>query len=112
MKIAVPVVQGKLAMHFGHCEEFACFDVDDETGAVVAEETLPAPEHQPGLLPRWLAELGVDIVIAGGMGQRAQALFAAQNIRLAIGAPAGEPEALAMAYVNNTLETGPNICDH
>ena len=114
MRIAIPVVGGRLAMHFGHCEEFAILQVDTEKKAVSRKELIEAPEHQPGLLPRWLAERGVDIVIAGGMGRRAQAqaLFAAENIRLAVGAPAGEPEALALAYVNGTLETGSNVCDH
>ena len=112
MRIAIPVANGQLAMHFGHCEEFAILDVDTEKRAVARKELIEAPEHQPGLLPRWLAERGVDIVIAGGMGRRAQALFAAENIRLAVGAPAGEPEALALAYVNGTLETGSNVCDH
>jgi len=112
MLIAIPVADGKLAMHFGHCEEFAILDVDSEKKTVSRKELIKAPAHQPGLLPRWLAERGVDIVIAGGMGRRAQDLFAAQDIRLAMGAPAEEPETLALAYVNGTLQTGPNICDH
>ena len=112
MRIAIPVVDGKLSMHFGHCEEFVILDVDAEKKTVARKEITEAPDHQPGLLPGWLAERGVDIVIAGGMGRRAQALFADQDIRLAIGAPAEEPETLALAYVNGILETGPNICDH
>lgn len=112
MRIAIPVAAGKLAMHFGHCEEFAILDVDTEKKAVAGKELVKTPEHLPGLLPRWLAQRGVNAVIAGGMGSRAQALFAAQNIVLALGAPAQEPESLALAYVNGTLETGPNVCDH
>ena len=76
MRIAIPVVNGKTAMHFGHCEEFAILDVDTEKKAVAAQELIEAPEHQPGLLPRWLAEQGVDTVIAGGMGRRCIVTFA------------------------------------
>jgi len=112
MRIAIPVVDGKLSMHFGHCEEFVILDVDTEKKTVARKEIIEAPNHQPGLLPRWLAERGVDMVIAGGMGRRAQALFADQDIRLAIGVAAEGPETLAMAYVNGTLETGSNLCDH
>ena len=112
MRIAIPVANGQLSMHFGHCEQFALFDVDEQEKAITRKEIVQAPDHQPGLLPRWLAERGVDVVIAGGMGMRAQQIFASQNIRVAVGAPAGDPETLTLAYVNGTLDTGPNVCDH
>ncbi|MFH0965677.1 MAG: NifB/NifX family molybdenum-iron cluster-binding protein [Planctomycetota bacterium] len=99
-------------MHFGHCEEFVLFDVDEEKKAIVRKEILPAPDHQPGLLPRWLAERGADVIIAGGMGMRAQSLFAEQDIRVIVGAPAEEPEAVALSYLTGVLKTGANICDH
>ena len=112
MRIAIPIAQGKLAMHFGHCEQFALVDVDEEKKTVTRQEMVQAPEHEPGILPRWLAERGANVIIAGGMGMRAQQLFSAQGIEVAVGAPAGEPRALATAYVNGALQTGPNVCDH
>lgn len=112
MRIAIPVAAGQLSMHFGHCEEFAILDVDTERGTVLHQEMVGAPQHQPGLLPRWLAERDVNTIIAGGMGRRAQQLFAESNITVVVGAPCDTPEALALAYVNNALETGPNVCDH
>ncbi len=112
MRIAIPITGGKLSTHFGHCEEFALVDVDDAKNVIVKKQVVEAPQHEPGLLPRWLAEQGVSAVIASGMGMRAQGLFAAQNIRVAVGVPAEDPEALALAYVNGTLQDGPNICDH
>ena len=112
MRIAIPVANGKLAMHFGHCEEFSLIDVDAEAKKITGRETVPAPEHQPGLLPPWLAEQGADVIIAGGMGMRAQQLFAEQNIEVIVGAPAEDAEAIATAYLAGTLETGGNICDH
>jgi predicted Fe-Mo cluster-binding NifX family protein len=112
MRIAVPVANGQLAMHFGHCEEFAILDVDPESKAVVKKEMVKAPPHQPGLLPVWLGEKGVNVIIAGGMGMRAQTLFAERGISVAVGASGQSPEELALAYVNGTLATGPNICDH
>lgn len=112
MRIAIPVTNGRLSMHFGHCEEFAIMDVDTQSKAVVSTELVRAPEHQPGLFPRWLAGKRVNTVITGGMGGRAQSLFAAENIEVVVGAPAEEPEALALAYLNGTIETGSNVCDH
>ena len=112
MRIVIPVANGRLTMHFGHCEAFAVIDVDPQTKAILKQETLAAPEHQPGLLPRWLAERGAQVIIAGGMGQRAQVLFAESGIKVVVGAPAEAPEALVPAYLEGTLKTGDKACDH
>ena len=112
MRIAVPVTEGKLSQHFGHCEAFALYDVDAETRKVVARTTLPAPEHEPGLLPRWLAENGANTIVAGGMGGRAKDLFAQQGIEVVVGAPPEAPEEIVQRYLAGTLVTGDNECDH
>lgn len=112
MTIAIPLAGGRLAQHFGHCEAFALVDVDHQAGTVLGVETVAAPPHQPGLLPRWLAEQGAEIVIAGGMGVRAQELFLQQGIQVVVGAGADEPEAIARAYLAGALATGANLCDH
>ncbi len=112
MKIAVPVVQGKLCMHFGHCEAFALVDVDEAAQTVLGTTMVTPPPHAPGVLPPWLKEQGADMIIAGGMGQRAQQIFAANDVAVLLGAPSDTPEALALAYLEGRLETGANICDH
>lgn len=112
MKIAIPLAEGKLAMHFGHCASFALVDVDPQTKKIIKQEELAAPPHQPGLLPPWLADRGATMIIAGGMGQRAQQLFAQQGIRVVVGAPSETPEKLITDYFAGTLQTGENICDH
>jgi len=112
MKIAIPLAEGKLTMHFGHCASFALVDVDPQTKKIVRTEELAAPPHQPGLLPPWLAERGVTLIIAGGMGQRAQELFAQQGIEVIVGAPAESPEKLITDHFAGTLAVGVNVCDH
>ena len=112
MRYAVPVSDGQLAMHFGHCEQFALFDVDEERKVILAKETVLSPGHQPGLLPVWLAEEGVSVVLAGGMGMRAQELFRENRIQVIVGALAGDPEQIVLAYLGGALATGDNICDH
>lgn len=109
MKIAIPTAQGKLAMHFGHCETFTLITVENN---INSSEDLKAPPHEPGLLPRWLAEKNVDLIIAGGMGQRAQQLFAEQGIKVIVGAPSESSENLVKSYLENKLTTGTNLCDH
>jgi len=112
MRIAIPVAGDQLCMHFGHCEKFALVDVDPLAKKILALEHIPAPDHQPGLLPGWLAERGANLVIAGGMGARAQGLFAEKGIKVMVGAPAQAPEAVVSAYLDGTLQLGFNTCDH
>lgn len=112
MRIAVPVADGKLAMHFGHCEKFALIDADPASKQILKQELVDAPEHQPGLLPRWLGERGANVIIAGGMGSRAQLLFAEQQIQVLVGAPADTPENLVQAFLGGSLQSGENVCDH
>jgi predicted Fe-Mo cluster-binding NifX family protein len=112
MKIAIPLTNGRISAHFGHCEQFAIIDVDVDKKEVQNTELLTPPPHEPGLLPRWLSELSVELVIAGGMGQRAQMLFQENNIDLIVGVTDSTPQELAEKYLNNQLESGQNICDH
>jgi len=112
MRIAIPVTGGKLAMHFGHCEQFAIFVVDLTEGKILNQDLLAAPEHEPGLLPCWLGEKGVQRIICGGMGMRAQELFTQRKITVITGAGGDEPEAVAQAYLVGSLVTRENVCDH
>jgi predicted Fe-Mo cluster-binding NifX family protein len=112
MKIAVPVAGGVLCLHFGHCEQFMVVDVDDQSRAIRSSEALTPPAHEPGVLPRWLKEMGADVIIAGGMGGRAQGLFAQSGVRVVTGAPSATPEVVVQQYLDGSLVTGPNACDH
>ena len=112
MRIAIPLVQGQLSLHFGHCDEFALVDVNSDEQCVSGIQTLVAQSHAPGVLPQWLRQQDVNVVIAGGMGSRAQMLFTQNGIDVIIGATADGPEEIVTAYLNGSLQTGANICDH
>ncbi len=112
IRIAIPLAEGKLTTHFGHCASFALVDTQPETKSILKREDVDAPPHEPGLLPPWLAEKGVTTIIAGGMGQRALNLFAEHGIQVITGAPAKTPEQLVLDYLANTLQVGKNACDH
>ncbi|MDD2390241.1 MAG: NifB/NifX family molybdenum-iron cluster-binding protein [Desulfobacterales bacterium] len=112
MKIAIPMTQGVLCMHFGHCEDFVLLDVDAEKKEIISKSVVKPPAHEPGVLPRWLGELGANLIIAGGMGIRAQQLFNQNNISVIVGAAGETPENLALQYLNGTLVSGDNCCDH
>ena len=109
-RIAIPLENGILCSHFGHCHQFAIIDADIEK--ISAAQFITPPPHEPGLLPGWLAEKGVTDVIAGGMGQRAIGLFNSEKINVFVGAPVKSPEELANDLLNNRLESGANYCDH
>ncbi|MDO9585818.1 MAG: iron-sulfur cluster carrier protein MrpORP [Syntrophales bacterium] len=111
-KIAIPISGGLLCAHFGHCDTFALMDIDMAGKKIIRRADVTPPPHEPGLLPKWLHEKGADIIIAGGMGSRAQGLFAENSIQVVCGAPADTPEMLVMAYMNGSLDTGQNVCDH
>jgi len=108
--IAVPLENGILCSHFGHCQQFAIVETDNNK--VTGEIHVTPPPHEPGILPGWLAEKGVTDVIAGGMGQRAIGLFNRQQINVYVGAPLKNPVELANDLINNTLAAGANYCDH
>lgn len=108
--VAIPLAEGRLCNHFGHCQQFAVIRVRE--GAVEGHELHTPPPHEPGVLPRWLGDLGVDLIFAGGMGHRALTLFAERGIQVIIGAPNLDPEALMKSYLDGNLVSGANVCDH
>ncbi len=110
MRIAIPLANGVLCNHFGHCQEFALIDV--ENGKIVSQKKATPPPHEPGVIPRWINEQGVNVIIAGGMGARAQQFFQEFGIQVITGAPSLDPETIVNQYLRDELVTGPNVCDH
>jgi Mrp family chromosome partitioning ATPase/predicted Fe-Mo cluster-binding NifX family protein len=110
LKIAVPTAEGKLTAHFGHCRQFAIVEVAD--GRVNKTTMVEPPPHEPGVLPEWLHRQGVGLIIAGGMGRRAQGHFADKGVEVITGAPSLRPAELVEQYLGGALQTGDNICDH
>jgi Mrp family chromosome partitioning ATPase/predicted Fe-Mo cluster-binding NifX family protein len=108
--IAVPVAGGKLCAHFGHCEQFVL--IETANGSIRGKTMHTPPPHEPGVLPKWLHELGAKVIIAGGMGSRAQGFFTEYGIKVITGAPGDAPESLVNQYLSGTLVTGQNVCDH
>jgi len=110
MKFAIPLAEGKLTAHFGHCQEFAIVEVEDNE--IKNKETIVPPPHEPGVLPKWLHDQGTNVIIAGGMGAMAQNLFAQKEIKVIVGAAVLTPEEVVKQYLDNALTTGDNLCDH
>ncbi|MDD2525161.1 MAG: NifB/NifX family molybdenum-iron cluster-binding protein [Bacteroidales bacterium] len=109
-RIAIPVEYGRLCTHFGHCKFFYIASVNEKS--VISEEIIKPPKHEPGLYPAWVSEKGATIVIAGGMGEKAQELFRKENIELFIGAEFKDPKDLVIDFLTGNLKTGSNSCNH
>lgn len=110
-KIAIPVDDNNmLDAHFGHCKFFALITL--ENNAIQSEEKIVPPPHEPGLLPRWLAEKNVTDIIAGGMGQRAIQLFNENKVNVFVGAPRISTKELINGFINESLSFSANYCDH
>lgn len=108
MKIAIASDKKKVAQHFGHCEAFECFTVHENS--IKGWETIKNPGHKPGFLPNYLHEKGIDVIIAGGMGQSAANLFKGNGIEVVCGA-SGPIEKVAESFVDRTLQSTGSLCE-
>jgi predicted Fe-Mo cluster-binding NifX family protein len=110
MKIAVASENGKVTGHFGHCEDFHVFEVVDNK--IIKAQAIPNPGHKPGFLPNFLNDMGVNVIISGGMGGGAVDIFNEKGIEVILGAT-GESKEAAEAYLNGALKSTGSIChDH
>lgn len=110
-KIVIPIdAGGVLNTHFGHSPYFLIATVVDNN--VEKKEVLPAPPHEPGLLPKWMEKLGVTHVLAGGVGQKAIDLFEERGIKVQIGAPKMDSNQLLVDFLNGNMEFSSNRCTH
>lgn len=109
MKVAIAVDGGHVAQHFGKCQEYVLFDVID--GHHENLKHIKNPGHQPGFLPRYLKSLDVDCIIAGGMGQKALALFAENNIKPIVGVSEQVIQVID-DYLKGSLTSGASLCTH
>lgn len=107
MLIAIAREGDCVSQHFGHCEGFELVNVKD--GKMTGSETVPNPGHRPGFLPVFLAQKGVKVVIARGMGGSAQDLFAQNGIEVYTGARGSIPEVID-AYLAGTLKSKGGVC--
>lgn len=107
MKIAISTDNGQVSAHFGRCPEFTIVEI--ENGAVKAKEVIQNPGHHPGFLPQFLHEQGVSIIIAGGMGARAQQIFAGNGIKAIMGV-FGSIDSIVNDFLAGNLREGKSLC--
>lgn len=109
MIVAIATEANMVASHFGRCPEYTLFQLDQ--GVINEQRVISNPGHEPGFLPEYLAELGVNCIIAGGMGPRAQMLFTDKKINTLVGVT-GPVQDVIEAYLAGELRSGPSSCEH
>lgn len=107
MKIAVASENQMVTGHFGHCENFNIYDAEDNK--IVKHVSVPNPGHKPGFLPNYLHDLGVNVIISGGMGGGAVDIFNERGIEVITGAT-GSAEAAANSYLQGMLKSTGSVC--
>lgn len=107
MKIAVASDHGMVTEHFGHCESFYIFDV--ENNRILKSEEIPNPGHKPGFLPNFLKDKGVNIIISGGMGESAIGIFNEKRMEVITGAK-GDTKTVIEQYLQGNLKSTGSVC--
>lgn len=107
MKAAISTDNGHVSAHFGRCPSFTIIEI--ENGKPVSKNEIENPGHHVGFLPVFLAENGVECIVAGGMGHRAKSLFDEKGIETVTGAT-GKIEDVIEQLCNGTLISGESLC--
>ena len=113
MKIALPTCQNQIDEHFGHCEHFTVFTIDDQK-KITAEEKIASPAGCgcKSDIAQVLAQQGVKIMLAGNMGQGAVNVLNEHGISVMRGC-SGNVKAVAESWLSDNLkDSGINCMQH
>ena len=108
IKIAVASEKEMVTEHFGHCINFNIFDTEESS--IIKTESIDNPGHKPGFLPNFLNDMGVKVIISGGMGKGAIDIFNEKSIEVIVGA-SGEAKEAVQAYLDGKLKSTGSICN-
>ena len=110
MKVAVTYENGEVFQHFGRTPAFKVYEVSD--GKVLSGEVIDTNGTGHGALAGFLADIGAEVMICGGIGGGAIAAMSEAGIKVYAGA-SGSADDAVNAYVAGTLpEIGDATCDH
>ncbi|MEG1848829.1 MAG: NifB/NifX family molybdenum-iron cluster-binding protein [Lachnospiraceae bacterium] len=110
MKIAVTFEDGQVFQHFGHCENFKIYQVENKQ--IIASEVVSAIGSGHGALAAFLQSHDVDTLICGGIGGGARTALAEAGITLYPGVT-GDADASVLALQNDSLAFNPDtMCSH
>jgi len=109
MKIAVPFSNGEVFQHFGHTEIFKLYEIQD--GQVASIDIVETNGSGHEALAGLLADLSVNVLVCGGIGDGAQTALTAAGIEICSGAK-GDADNAVSAYLRGELQSASVNCDH
>ena len=109
MKIAVPFENGQVFQHFGHTETFKLYEIENDE--IVSGEIVSANGSGHEALADFLANLSVNVLVCGGIGDGAQTALTGAGIEICSGAQ-GDADAAVRAYLKGEIESAGVNCDH
>ena len=107
MRVAISTEGEYVSAHFGRCPCFTLVDI--ESGKVITRTEVTNPGHQPGAIPQFLHQHGVNCIIAGGMGARATAFFEEFRIQTIVGV-SGKIDEVVERLAQGALTGGESLC--
>lgn len=107
IKISISTDGDNVASHFGRCPSYTIIDIED--GKLIDKKSVPNPGHSTGSIPTYMNELGVNVMISGGMGRRAIQFFQDFNIDTILGVT-GPIETVIQQILDGTLKGGESLC--
>ena len=112
MKIAIPTRANVVDDHFGHCEYYTIFTVNEEKN-IMKTETLAAPQGCgcKSNIASVLREKGVTVLLAGNMGDGALNVLNNQGIKVFRGCK-GDVRVLADSYLKGFVLDSGIGCHH
>ncbi len=114
MKIALPTRQDVIDDHFGHCEYYTIFTVDNAAKKIIDQETLEAPSGCgcKSNIASVLADMGVRVMLAGNMGEGAVRVLNNSGIEVLRGC-SGDVKEVAQNWLTGSLaDSGDSCHDH
>ena len=104
-------VNGQISQHFGRCPYYLIVEVEGlEIGKTESVDNPYYNSHAPGMVPQFIDEQGVNVMIAGGMGPMAIDMFTGLGIEVVSGA-VGNAGNILQAYLRGDI-TGKEPCQH
>lgn len=108
--LAMPLDNGKVSAHFGHAPSFVITEIQD--GKVVSSKEELSPKHEPGVIPKWLADLGVNTLLCGGLGGSARNIMEKNGINVISGINEVSTQDAIDMYLRGELTDTGGTCDH
>lgn len=111
MKIALPSRGNHIDDHFGHCEYFTVYTIDEANKEIIHSETVKSPEGCgcKSNIATVLAEMGVQVMLAGNMGGGAVNVLNSRGIQVLRGC-SGDLKSVALKWLEGTLTDSGDSC--